>query len=235
VLEEIEKITQADPNCLLIMEMNIREFYDNQQYGDCAIELNKRIEQYGENETTASYKVSLLIQEKKYDDLVAELEHFYTKYPSNSRLVELMYWAKKDVYKDVKAANKIFDVYMKSNFEYSTFIKYAEYLEEQGEHERALAIKHDMTKKFPYSAKGYYSLSQYYYNAKKYDKAEENIKIALSLAPYNETFWEQMGDIQNEKKSQLEAVKAYNLSLQYGSNQEYILNKLLKLNGKTKR
>jgi len=232
LLEEIERIKQLDPDCLLVMELNIKELFDNQKYDDGAIELTKRINLYGENEQTAAYKILLLIQEKKYDALVTEVERFYTKYPNNPKIVDLMYSIKKDVYKDNKGAMKVFESYMKNNFDYNTFIKYADYLSQQGNEEKALAIRKRMTEYFPYSPREFYALSKYFYSAKQFDKAEEYAKQSLSLAPYNETYWEQLGDVKNEKKNIKEAMEAYNLSLKYNPNQYIILNKIRKLNGK---
>jgi tetratricopeptide (TPR) repeat protein len=233
LLEEIEQIKQLDPDCLLVMELNIKELFDNQKYEDGAKELAKRISLYGENEQTAAYKILLLVQEKKYDELVGEVERFYTKYPNNPKIVDLMYAVKKDVYKDNKAAMKIYETYMKNNFNYDAFIKYADYLSQQGNEEKALTIRKKMTELFPYSPKEFYSLSKYFYEAKQFDKAEEYAKQSLSLAPYNETYWEQLGDVKNEKKNITEALEAYNLSLKYNPNQYIILNKIRKLNGKS--
>ena len=41
------------------------------------------------------------------------------------------------------------------------------------------------------------------------DDAEENIQKSLALSPYNEVYWEQLGDIKSEKKSIAEALNAY--------------------------
>ena len=75
-------------------------------------------------------------------------------------------------------------------------------------------------------------LSKYYYTVKQYDKAEDYIRKALSLAPYNEQYWEQSGDIKSEQKNNAEALEAYNQSLKYDPDQYQIINKIRKLNGK---
>ena len=107
-----------------------------------------------------------------------------------------------------------------------------EILEEQGDSEKSLEIKRKHAENFPYSPKEFYSLSQYYYGAKQYDKAEEHIRKSLALSPYNETYWEQLGDIKSEKKNMPEAMEAYKQSLKYDPNQYAIINKIRKLNGK---
>ncbi|TMI74848.1 MAG: DUF3857 domain-containing protein [Bacteroidetes bacterium] len=232
LLEEVEKIKQLDPQSLLVMELNIKEYLGNQKYEDASNELEKRINEYGEDESTAEYKLLLLVQEKKYEELIKEVEKMYAKYPNNSQVLEMMYAIKKEVYKDKKAAMRVYENYLKSNYNYSVTNKYTDALSEQGDNSKVLDIKRKLADKFPYSPNEFYGLSKYYYGTKQYDKAEENIRKCLALSPYNENYWEQLGDIQNEKKNVSEAMDAYNMSLKYDPKQYIIINKIRKLNGK---
>jgi tetratricopeptide (TPR) repeat protein len=102
LLEEIEKIKQSDPESLLVLDLNIKELFSNQKYEDGAKELEKRIKLHGEDESTATYKLLLLINDKKYEELVKEVEKMFVKYPANEKILELMYSIKKEVYKDKK-------------------------------------------------------------------------------------------------------------------------------------
>jgi hypothetical protein len=54
----------------------------------------------------------------------------------------------------------------------------------------------------------------------------------LVLSPYNEDYWEQLGDIKSEKNNTAEALDAYNQSLKYDPNQYDIISKIRKLNNK---
>ncbi len=232
LLEEIEKVKQLDPESLVVMELNIKEFFDNQKFEDGAAELEKRISLHGEDESTGAYKILLLIHENKYEELVKEAEKMYAKYPNNSKMVQLMYTIKKDVYKDKRGAMKVYETFMKDNYDYGVYDTYASLLTEQGNNGKALDIKKDLAEKFPYSSAGFYGLSKYYYTTKSYDKAEENINKALAISPYNENYWEQLGDVKNEQKFTKPALDAYNKSLLYDPNQYNIINKIRKLNGK---
>src|SRR5690606_30418292 len=100
LLEELEKVKLADHKSLLVFDLNIKELYDNEKYEDCAAELAKRIQLHGEDESTASYQILLLIQDKKYEDLVKLAEKMYQKYPGSTKFIPLMYNIKKEVYKD---------------------------------------------------------------------------------------------------------------------------------------
>ena len=232
LLEEVEKIKQLDPESLLVLELNIKEHFNNQKYEDVATELEKRINLYGEDEITSAYKVQLLIQDKKYDELVKEVERLYKKYPENEKLLQMMYNIQKNVYNDKKAAMKVYENYMKDNYDYNVYMEYADILSEQGSDSKALDIKRSLADKFSYSPVEFYKLSKYYYGVKKYDDAEDNIRKSLALSPYNEVYWEQLGDIKSEKNNSAEALNAYNQSLKYDPNQYSIINKIRKLNGK---
>lgn len=233
LLEELDKIKQADPNSLIVFDLKLQELFNNQKYEDGAVELQKRIELYGEDENTAAYRILLLVHDKKYEELVKEAERLYNRYPENAKLLEMMYVMKKEVYKDSKEAIKLYENYMKNNYSYTVFEKYASILEEQGNSDKALDVKKKLTELFPYSPSGYHSLSKYYFTTKDYKRAEAYILKALALSPYNENYWEQMGDIKNEQKNTNDAMDAYNRSLKYDPNQYTIISKIRKLNGKT--
>ena len=233
LLEEIAKVKQEDPESLLVFDLNIKEYYDNEKFEDCAQELEKRIKLHGEDETTWSYKILLLIHDNKYDDLVKAAEQMYQQYPANAKLLPLMYNIKKDVYKDQKAALKVYENFLKSNYNYDVYSDYATKLTEQGNTGKALDVKQKLVKLFPFDPSGLYTLCNYFFSAKQYDKAEDCIKKAMALSPYNENYWEKLGDIRNEKNDVSGALAAYSQSLKYDPNQYNLISKIRKLNGQT--
>lgn len=232
LLEELARLKQADPEGLLVFDLNIKEFYDNEKFEDCAMELDKRIKLHGEDETTWGYKILLLIHDNKYDDLVKAAEQMYGKYPDNAKLLSLMYNIKKDVYKDQKAAIKVYENYIKNNYNYDAYTDYANKLGEQGNTGKALDIKQKLVKYFSYEPAVLYNLSDYFFSVKQFDKAEEYIQRAIALAPYNEAYWGKLGDIKNEKNDIPAALNAYDQSLKYDPNQYNIISKVRKLNNK---
>lgn len=233
LLEEVAKIKQADPESLIVMDLNLRELFDNQKYEDGAAELNKRINMYGEDETTYGYKILSLVQDKKYEEMVKIATEMYRKYPENAKLIPMMYAIQKEVYKNNKEAIKVYESYMKNNYNYNLFENYANLMNERGNKDKALDIKKMLADVFPYSPEEFNTLAKYYYGIKKYDKAGEYIKKSLALAPYNETYWERLGDIMSEQNETAQALEAYNQSLKYNPNQYTILNKVRKLQGKS--
>lgn len=231
-LEEFEKIKKADPESVLVLDEKIRELYNNEKYEDCEAALQNRIRLIGEDENTDGYRLMLIVQEKKYDDLVKVAEKTFARYPDNPKLLKMMYSIRKDVYKDNKGAFKVYENFMKNNYNYEAYTEYADLLIEQGNTRKGVEVRENLSKNFPYDPNGLYQLSRYYFGSKDYNKAEEYIRKALDLSPFNEILWGYLGDIKNEKNQTTEALDAYNQSLKYDPNQYEVISKIRKLNNK---
>ncbi len=228
--EELEKIKLADPGSILVMQQKVKELYNNEKYDECEDELNKLIQSFGPDEYTDAYRLMLLGQQKKYDDLLKVAEEVYAKYPDNAKLVPMMYSIKKDAEKNTSAAMGIYEKFMKNNYDYDTYIDYANILIDRGDIKKGLNIKEKLYDEFPYDPTGFYNLAKYYYTTKDYNHAEEYIRKSLAIAPYNEDYWSQLGDIESEKQNTAEALKDYNQSLKYDPNQYEVITKIRKLN-----
>lgn len=233
MLEEIEKLKKADPESFLAMELDIKNDISNEKYEDAAKKLTRRESIYGEDESSLTYRLSLLVNEKKYEELVTMVEKNYKKYPEMETLLPLVYALKKEVYKDSKAALKVYEAYLKDNYSYNILSKYEEALQEQGYANKCLDLKLMSTKNFPYDPTMFSAVARYYYGAQQYEKADQYVKKALELSPYNEYYQELQGDIKSEMQQTQEAYVAYQLSLQYDPNQYDVINKQRKLNGKS--
>ncbi|HVZ97691.1 MAG TPA: DUF3857 domain-containing protein, partial [Chitinophagaceae bacterium] len=229
-LEELEKIKLADPESILVSQLKVKELYDNEKYDECETALNNMIQKYGEDQYADGYRLILLAEEKKYDDLLKVAQEIYTQYPDNAKLVPMMYSIKKDVEKNNNAALGIYEKFMKDNYDYDTYVDYANILIDRGDIKKGLGIKEKLCTQFSYDPTGYYNLSKYYYTTKDYDGAEQYIHKALAIAPYNEDYWSQLGDIESEKQNTAEALKDYNRSLKYDPNQYEVISKIRKLN-----
>lgn len=231
LLEEVANIRKEDPESLIIMELDLKEMFQNEKYEDAAELLQKRINKYGEDETTIGYKISLLGRDKKYEEIVKVVEKAYEKYPTNTNLLGYMYSIKKDVKNDNKGAVRMYEDYRKNIFNYSVEETYSKLLADGGSSEKALKIKLALAENFPYDPEMFYKISGDYFVIKQYTKAEENIRKALAIAPYYSDYWEQLGDIKSEMGNKPEALNAYSKSLEYDPKQFTIIAKTRKLRG----
>jgi tetratricopeptide (TPR) repeat protein len=227
--EELEKLKQADPDNRIVLQLNIKEDYNNEKYDECADKLKKYKSLYGEDMYTDGYDLMLLIKDNKYDDLIKLAEKIYEKYPTRKEVVAMMYKIKKEVDKNNKAALDVYEKFMKDNYNYDTYSDYANILIDDGEVKKGLAIKEKITAEFPYDPHGSYNISKYYYSAKDFSKAEDYIRKSLALSPYNENYWELLGDIMSEKNDTADALKDYNQSLAFDPDQYDLIGKIRKL------
>lgn len=232
ILEEIEKLKKADPESYLVMELDLKEMLENEKYDDLSELLKKRVALYGEDLSSMSYNILLLIHESKYNEMVTEVEKLYAKYPNNTKYLKLMYTIKKDVYKNKKAALQLYENFFKNNYHYDTYINYSKVLAEDGNEGKALDVLKLLADYFPYTPAIFYRISDRYFSAKKYKDAEENTMKSIALSPYDESYWKQLGDIKSEVNEKEEALKAYNKSLQFNPNQYTLINQIRKLNNK---
>lgn len=232
LLDELGKLRQNDPDCLLVLELDIKEFYKNEKYDDCEAAVEKRIKLFGEDEVTKAYEIMLALADQNYDAVVKLGEEFYEQYPDNSNFVEWMYTVKKDVYEDPKAGLDILEKYLKTSFNYTTTNKYADALIENGEQTKGLAVRDEVIRHFPYDKDMPFLMANYYFGKKQYDKAEEYLAKSIALSPYSEKYWELSGDIQREKNNKTKALQAYDQSLRFNPNQYSIIAKIRKLDKK---
>lgn len=231
--EEIQKVKNADPESLFILDYQIKEAYENKKYAETEALLEKRISLYGEDESSYGYKIGILSNDKKYEEMIKLAEKMYARYPENVNLLYMMYNIKKEVYKDNKAALGIYENFFKNNYNNQAWKQYEGILSEMGKNEKTLSMKESIGKNFPFSPESYSDLAAYYYSAKQYNKAEEYINKAISLSNYHETYWSSLGDILSEEKNIPAAVAAFQRSLEYEPNQYDIINKIRKLSGKS--
>ena len=233
MLEEVAKLKKDDPESLVALDLSIRNDMDNERYEDAAKTIDRREALYGEDATTLGYHMTLLIQDRKYEDLVALAERASKEHPDMGMLVPIMHSIHKDVYQDNRGAMKVYEDYLARNHDFPVIRDYITLLEEQGETEKGLAQRQRLLKNFPYDPTFPSEMASYYYRAKQYDRAEQYIRQSLDLSPYHEYYWEQLGDIKSERKQIAEAIRAYDQSLLYDPNQYTVINKIRKLKGKS--
>ena len=230
--EELETIKRTDAESLVVLDLEIKDLFKSEKFEDGELVLLRRIALFGEDETTDAYKVTLLVHDEKYDELVKVGEKLYEKNPDNAKVLDMMYTIKKEVYKDNKGALDVYRKFLENNYNYDVYNSYAEKLEAAGNNAQALELKQKLVELFPYSPEGFKELAKYFSTTKNYSKATTNMQQAIALSPYNESYWEAYGDVLNLQNKPQEALAAYNKSLLYDPQQYELINKIRKLAGK---
>jgi uncharacterized protein HemY len=232
LLEESAKLKQADPSCLFALELGIREDMTNQKYDEARKKITERESLYGEDIRTIEYKINMLAKENNYDELIKNVERSFKEYPKAAFLIPIMYAIKKNVYKDPLGAMKVYEDYLKDNYSYPLIKTYITHLKEMGETQKVLDQKRMLIEHFPYDPNFFSEMAGYYFQTKDYKEAEKYVQESLSLSPYHQYYWEQLGDIKREQKQTGSAISAYQKSLLFDANQYDVINKLRKLQGK---
>lgn len=224
--EELARLRQLDPNCLLGMEVDILTDIQNQRLPDALQKLDLRIASYGESYGTAQQMLNILFQQKKFQEFTSLAEKSYEKYPGDPTFTQTMFAIKREVNRDIAGALNVYDKYFLNHFDYSLLMDYSKNLIGQGQIEKGQGLVEKVMQEMPYDVITLEAYADYHSNSKNFDKAEFYIKKALALAPYDARLWATLGNIRNEKHLSTEAIEAFNKSLQYDPNQYEVINKL---------
>ncbi|HEV2354424.1 MAG TPA: DUF3857 domain-containing protein, partial [Puia sp.] len=218
LLEEVERMKDKDPDCLIAIRLNIRKLAGEEKYDEAFKELDRCVQLYGEDDDSWIERITLYSKQNKMDDLVKAIQTAYEKYPDNSEVVDWMYSLKVNGMKDAKGGIKVLENYLKDNYSYSMIEKLTAEYTKQGEKEKALKLLQQPREEFPYDPDLYTDISSFYYDQEQYSKAVEFGRQALKLAPYVATYWENLGLELQQEHQDSDAVKAYLQALYYDAN-----------------
>ncbi|HLI94426.1 MAG TPA: DUF3857 domain-containing protein, partial [Puia sp.] len=218
LLEEVERMKDKDPDCLIAIRLNIRKLAGEEKYDEAFKELDRCVQLYGEDDDSWIERITLYSKQNKMDDLVKAIQTAYEKYPDNSEVVDWMYSLKVNGQKDAKGGIKVLENYLKDNYSYSMIEKLTAEYTKQGEKEKALKLLQQPKEAFPYDPDLYTDISSFYYDQEQYSKAVDFGRQALRLAPYVATYWENLGLELQQEHQDSEAVKAYLQALYYDAN-----------------
>jgi tetratricopeptide (TPR) repeat protein len=218
LLEEVERMKEKDPDCLVAIRLNIRRLAGEEKYDEAFRELDRCVQLYGEDDDTWIERITLYSKQNKMDELVKAIQTAYEKYPDNTEVVDWMYSLKVNGFKDAKAGIKVLENYLKDNYSYQIIQKLTAEYNKQGEKDKALKLLEEPKEEFPYDPDLYTDISSFYYDQEQYSKAVELGKQAIKLAPYVATYWENLGLELQQEHQDSEAVKAYMQALYYDAN-----------------
>lgn len=216
--QEVERIKETDPNCVLTYNINIEQLKDEEKYEEAMKELDKVVALTGEDEDVLVTRIQLYGSQNKMDELVKTLQDAYNRYPDNSEIAGMMFRLKKNGYKDAKGAIKVYESYLKNNYSYQLIQALAQEYNEQGSSDKALQLFEQVKEKFAYDPEQYMTLANFYYDKQQYSKAEDYTRKALTLAPNVAGYWQSLGlELQQQHKDN-EAMDCYRKALYYDAN-----------------
>lgn len=233
LLEEIAKLRQQDPKAKVILELDIQDALNNQRIDQAIEKLSESESLFGEDLNTIAYRLNFLFREKNYNEFISLAEEAYKRYPNSPVIVKIMYFIRKDVHRDPQGALKVYEDFLNANYNWEIDRNYIKVLQESGQPDKSLQRRRFVAENFPHDPIFLSEIANVHFTAKEYTLASEHVKKALERSPYNENYWEQLGDIESNQNKTAAAMEAYSKSLLYDPNQYGVINKLRKLKGKS--
>lgn len=215
LMEEIERLKEADPDCYLTLNLEVRRLTDEEKYEEALTLLDRVTARFGENLEVFNSRINLLAELEKNEDLFQLIEAGYKKYKNSARAAELMYNLNKKGYQNKKAAIEVLERFCAANYHYEMVNLLATEYKEQGQNDKYLKTVLGLYNSVPYDPRLALGLADYHYRKQEFSKALDYSRQALNLAPYESRYWENIGTIYEQQKQTDDAIAAYRKSLHY--------------------
>lgn len=215
LMEEIERLKEADPECYLTLSLEVRRLTDEEKYEEALALLDRLTTRFGDNTEVFNSRINLLAELEKNEELFQLIEAGYKKYKNSARANELMFNLKKKGYQDKKAAIEVLERFCATNYHYELLNLLANEYKEQGLNDKYLKVVQGLYDNVPYDPRMALGLADYYFRKQDFSKSLEYARLALNLAPYESNYWESLGSIYEQLKQNDEAIAAYRKSLHY--------------------
>lgn len=222
-----------DPNNPVSLNLQYQEQIDKEDYKAASALVDKMEKLYGEDAGTLEKRITLAAKDNgKQDQILNLVKEGYKKYPDSYYFVELQVAIETEVNKDDNAAISVLKKYLKKHFSSDAYLKLAEEYFKKGRAEDGINVYRTMIQKSPNSV-GYVSdLADVYFQLQQYDKAEENYKKCISMAPYISTYWENLAKTYDNESRTADAITAYKNAIAYQPNDYDSRKALRKLENK---
>lgn len=215
LLQEVDWLKENDPQSYFNFQMQIQNLINEEKYTDALDELDKMTALYAEDDNALDIRVNILAKMEKIDEMLQLVEKGYSQYPDNTDFLTMKFRVEKLLMKNPKGALKVYENYLKGNYNYSVLTSLADEYKDQGLNDKYLDILEELYNHFGSDPKFVNILSKYYFEKANYKKALEYAKEGLLLAPYTGKYWENMAAIQEAMGSTADAIASYKKAIYY--------------------
>lgn len=231
--QEIERMKEKDPDCMLAAMLNINQLMQSEKYQEADEALKKYDARFDdEDDEMLKTKVKLYSNQKRMEELIKLVETAYKKNPENALAVSLMFKVKMNINKDAKGALELYEKYLKNNFNYEIVKELAEQYKNLGMADKELKTLEYLAKSFGYDPEQQVPLISYYFSQQNYTKAAEIARKTITLAPYVSAYWENLGLQMDQLHNDKEASDAYKKAIFYNANSYSAREQLRKIEKK---
>ena len=216
--QEVERIKQKDPDCKLVSELNIYKLMQQEKYSEADEQLKKYDATFGTDEDDLlKTRVQLYSKQNKMEELIKLIETAYKKHPDDPNAVIYMFNVKTNVNKDVKGALSLYENYLKNNYNYDISKNLIQAYKDHGMADKQLKYLKTLSDGFPSDPDMRTDISSFYFGQQNYAKAAEYGQMALGIAPYVSTYWENLALELKEQHKDEPAIDAFKKALYYSA------------------
>lgn len=230
--QELDWIKQNDPESYLNYQIHIDELIKEEKYQDAQDELDKMKAVFTDDENILNTRISILAKMGKVDDMLKLVEKGYNQYPDNSSFVTMKFKVEKMMTKNSRQAVKIYEKYLKGNYNYGVITSLADEYKDQGLTDKYLDVFEELYEHFGYDPLYANLLSKFYFEKGNYAKSLDYAKQELLLSPYTGKYWQDLASIQDAMRNKQDAITSYKKAIYYDRTNYDAWKKLNTLQGK---
>ncbi len=214
--KEIETMKQMDSTAFVVLQYKMDEAKDEENYEKAWSILEEIEKTYGKSLEIMISRVDLAAYLNKYDELFAEADELYKKYPYNADAVAYQCAVQKYVMNNKKKALDVLNKFYKNYFNNTIYNQlYSIYLED-GNNKKAIEVLKEKIACSPYSY-GYISdYANTLLNQQKYREALMLSDEMLAFNPYLSYTYQFKGSIYSAMKQDELAKENYQKAIYYG-------------------
>lgn len=232
MLQEIERIKEKDPKCLLTLQLELQQHMDEEKYEDAASKLEEIVAAFGKTEYSSEVNTKLLANMGKYEELLKTAEQNFHDYPGHQGFLRVMFSIKKDAMNDPKGALELYEKFLDSSFHIDIVKALLDEYSAQGMAGKQLALMNKINEEQGYDPQFSSSIANFYFTKKNYAKALEYAEAALKLAPYESGYWSDLAAIHEQMNNKPAAISSYKKAIYYNRTNYDAYKKLATLEGK---
>ncbi|MDB5280152.1 MAG: hypothetical protein JWR61_5107 [Ferruginibacter sp.] len=215
LLQEIDWLKENDSLSYINLQMEIQTLINTEKYTEADVVIEKMTSLFGEDENIIQLKAAVLGKLDKIEELLKLVEKGYARYPENVSFVDMMFRVKKLVQKDSKAAVKVYELYLKNNYNFSIIQNLADEYKELGQDADHLATLKKINTMGLQDPRMITSISNYYIEKREYANALAAAQKAIALAPSVGLYWHNIASIYEQMNNTEDALKSYKKDIYY--------------------
>ncbi|MGX5688268.1 transglutaminase domain-containing protein [Arcticibacter tournemirensis] len=185
-----------------------------------------------EDEEVLLKRINLAGKNKNQVEMIRLAELAYTKHPQNRSFVEFKYLIENNLRKNSKAAIAVLKEYLQDNDDYVMAKALAQIYFDSGSIDAGIKIYLTEIENDPVGVGIYTSLAKIYGQLQNYPKAEELLRKAIAIAPYQASYHSDLAQLLNNQGRKAEAIAEYKMTLELNPNSYIAIRELRKLENK---